>query len=67
IGDRLYGAPAQLAGPGELAGWRPPRVMLHAALLAFSHPRSGERMRCTAPPPDDMVELVARLRQGAGL
>jgi 23S rRNA pseudouridine1911/1915/1917 synthase len=67
IGDRLYGAPAVLAGPGELTGWQPPRVMLHAALLAFTHPRSGERMRWAAPPPADMVALEARLRQAAGL
>ncbi|MGN6591857.1 MAG: RluA family pseudouridine synthase [Terriglobales bacterium] len=67
IGDRLYGAPAALAGPGELAGWRPPRVMLHAAALAFTHPRSGARLHFTAPLPADMVELEGRLRRAAGL
>ncbi|MGH9487893.1 MAG: RluA family pseudouridine synthase [Terriglobales bacterium] len=62
IGDHLYGGAAQLAGPGELAGWAPPRVMLHAAELEFSHPGSGERLRFTAPWPEEMESLGQRLR-----
>ncbi|HEY8055262.1 MAG TPA: RluA family pseudouridine synthase [Terriglobales bacterium] len=65
VGDRLYGAPVTLAGPGVLAGERPPRVLLHAATLAFTHPRSGERMAFTAPLPADMAEWEARLRAAA--
>lgn len=38
-----------------------PRMMLHAAELAFDHPISGERMSFSAPPPPDFVEVNARL------
>ena len=40
------------------------RQALHAALLAFEHPKTGEPMVFTAPPPADFVELVRLLRQG---
>lgn len=36
-----------------------PRQALHAGLLAFHHPLSGEPMRFEAPPPADMMELIA--------
>ena len=39
-----------------------PRPMLHAAYLAFDHPRTGERVELDEPPPEDFVELCARLR-----
>ncbi|TRL35898.1 RluA family pseudouridine synthase [Rhizobium straminoryzae] len=38
------------------------RQALHAYLLAFEHPRSGEVMEFEAPVPDDMEELLAALR-----
>lgn len=41
------------------------RQMLHAALLAFDHPVSGERLTFTAPLPDDMRALAAKLRTGS--
>jgi 23S rRNA pseudouridine1911/1915/1917 synthase len=31
--------------------------LLHAWLLAFDHPGTGERVRFTAPPPADFVEF----------
>jgi 23S rRNA pseudouridine1911/1915/1917 synthase len=37
------------------------RPALHAAALAFDHPRSGQRMLFRAPLPDDLRRLVARL------
>lgn len=40
-----------------------PRQALHAKLLAFSHPASGEMMRFEAPLPADMAALVAGFRQ----
>ncbi|HUX67235.1 MAG TPA: RluA family pseudouridine synthase [Terriglobales bacterium] len=69
VGDRLYGAAGALAGPGELAGLRPPRVMLHAAELAFVHPRSGAALRFRAPLPAEMQALLEALRaqQSTGL
>ena len=55
VGDPLYGGPTTVAGV-EMA-----RPFLHAALLAFDHPRTGERLRFTSPLPDDLVAVVARL------
>jgi 23S rRNA pseudouridine1911/1915/1917 synthase len=55
---------------GDVAyGWRmdprlpcrPPRVMLHAARLAFAHPVTGEAMAFEAPPPGDFSEMVEAL------
>ncbi len=31
--------------------------LLHAWLLAFDHPGTGERVRFVAPPPDDFIEI----------
>lgn len=39
------------------------RQALHAFLLAFEHPRTGEVMEFRAPMPKDMEALVASLRQ----
>ncbi len=44
-----------------LAGF--PRQALHAALLAFPHPRTGEAMRFEAPLPEDMQALLGSLRE----
>ena len=43
LGDRFYAPPEVVAAA--------PRLMLHAAELAFAHPYSGQRMRLSAPPP----------------
>jgi 23S rRNA pseudouridine1911/1915/1917 synthase len=39
------------------------RQALHAFLLAFEHPRTGEVMEFEAPMPKDMAALVAALRE----
>ncbi|MGH9474866.1 MAG: RluA family pseudouridine synthase [Terriglobales bacterium] len=62
VGDRLYGAAAELTGSG-LAEYQPARVMLHAAELEFTHTVSGARMHFQAPLPAEMDELAQRLRQ----
>jgi 23S rRNA pseudouridine1911/1915/1917 synthase len=54
IGDPVYGR----ARAPEIA-----RQALHAARLEFTHPRTGRRVACTAPLPDDMARLLARLRR----
>jgi 23S rRNA pseudouridine1911/1915/1917 synthase len=52
-GDAVY------AGRGpKLLG----RQALHAWKLAFRHPRTGEAMRFESPLPEDLRELLARLR-----
>jgi 23S rRNA pseudouridine1911/1915/1917 synthase len=38
------------------------RQALHAARLEFSHPSTATRLVCTAPLPEDMARLLARLR-----
>ena len=66
IGDPLYGGPLKLpkhATEGLIAalrGFR--RQALHAEILEFTHPVSGEPVRVSAPVPDDMVNLLAALR-----
>jgi 23S rRNA pseudouridine1911/1915/1917 synthase len=59
VGDTLYGAPRQETVATEPL---PPlgRNFLHAARIAFSHPRTGKRLDMRAPLP---LELTAYLRQ----
>ena len=57
VGDPVYGR----ARAPEIA-----RQALHAARLEFTHPRTGRRVTCTAPLPEDMARLIARLRREAG-
>jgi 23S rRNA pseudouridine1911/1915/1917 synthase len=40
------------------------RQALHAYLLAFEHPRTGEVMEFDAPMPNDMRELIEALQEG---
>ena len=66
IGDPLYGGPLKLpkhATEGLIAalrGFR--RQALHAEILEFTHPVSGEPVRVSAPVPADMVNLLEALR-----
>lgn len=41
------------------------RQALHAVMLKFEHPITGERLQFHAPVPDDMVKLTEALRQDA--
>lgn len=71
VGDPVYGRGPGLAGlrPGDaaadralatLSGFR--RQALHARVLGFAHPVSGEILRFEAPPPADMTALLGALR-----
>jgi 23S rRNA pseudouridine1911/1915/1917 synthase len=40
------------------------RQALHAARLAFDHPRTGKRMSFEAPLPEDFRRALAMLRAG---
>ena len=66
IGDPLYGGSLKLPKGAtdeliaQLRGFR--RQALHAETLEFAHPITGEPVRCTAPVPEDMVQLVQALR-----
>ncbi len=67
LGDPLYGGALKLprAASEELVaalrGFR--RQALHAEVLEFVHPLSGEPLRCSAPVPEDMLELMRLLRE----
>jgi 23S rRNA pseudouridine1911/1915/1917 synthase len=53
---------------GELARTfvpRAPRLALHAAVLGFTHPATGERVRFERALPTDLASWVARLRGSA--
>jgi len=69
VGDPLYGGPLRLpkgASEGLVAALRGfGRQALHAETLEFAHPSSGEPLRCTAPVPDDLLALMAALREDA--
>lgn len=72
IGHPLIGDPEYAGGfrtkanrlpePAREIVGRFPRQALHAFLLAFEHPRTGDVMAFEAPMPDDMEELVEALR-----
>jgi 23S rRNA pseudouridine1911/1915/1917 synthase len=55
VGERLYGFGA--TGSLQLS-----RQALHAARLAFTHPKTRRRVEFTAPLPDDMRDLIEKLR-----
>ncbi len=52
-GDSLYGGEAP-----ELIG----RQALHACMLSFRHPATGEKMIIEAPIPDDLKEVMEKIR-----
>lgn len=67
IGDPVYGGRRKIAAKAlsdeavaEVRGFS--RQALHAALLGFKHPVSGEMMRFEVDMPDDMTALVSALR-----
>ncbi len=65
VGDPLYGGSFKLPkGASDdfiaaLRGFK--RQALHAAVLGFVHPVTGERLRFESPLPDDMAQLEANL------
>jgi 23S rRNA pseudouridine1911/1915/1917 synthase len=73
VGNPLIGDPDYSAGfktkvnllpePAKTVVGRFPRQALHAFLLAFEHPRTGEVMEFEAPMPADMQELTEALRR----
>jgi len=65
VGDTLYGAARELK-PAATSGSRPTlrldRNFLHAAAIEFEQPGSGQRLELEAPLPQELVELLAKLR-----
>jgi 23S rRNA pseudouridine1911/1915/1917 synthase len=56
LGDRVYGS-RETARPSL-----PPRQMLHARRLGFSHPLTGEPVSAEAPLPADFTAVLSALR-----
>ncbi|HDY8000968.1 TPA: 23S rRNA pseudouridine(1911/1915/1917) synthase RluD [Vibrio vulnificus] len=69
LGDAAYGGRARIpAGASEYVTAMIrnfDRQALHAVMLRFEHPITGEEMEFHAPVPDDMVELTETLRRDA--
>lgn len=57
-GDRSHGGEVERAFRP-----RPPRLALHACVLGFAHPTTGERVRWESPLPADLASWVEALRQ----
>jgi 23S rRNA pseudouridine1911/1915/1917 synthase len=58
VGDPLYGGGKKVARELGLE-----RQALHATLLGFEHPRSGERLRFSSRLPEDLTGVIARHEQ----
>ncbi len=69
-GDAQYGGGAKALGLRAPEAARLARALarpaLHAFSLSFTHPRSGERLTFTAPPPEDLRELFEWIK-GEGM
>jgi 23S rRNA pseudouridine1911/1915/1917 synthase len=62
LGDPVYGSGTPAPAVREaLAGSGLKRQALHAAVLGFAHPVTGERLRFETPPPPDMAALESEL------
>jgi 23S rRNA pseudouridine1911/1915/1917 synthase len=59
-GDRTHGGENERLFHLE---HRPPRLALHARVLGFLHPATGERMRFERDPPDDLARWITSLRR----
>lgn len=72
VGDATYGAAAERGVSGPDRVWarqlsaRVPRQFLHAAELAFRHPRTGERMHFDSPLPGELAEAAEWARRTSG-
>lgn len=70
VGDKVYGGRMLLpkgATPELIEALRAfRRQALHAAHLAFEHPKTGKPVDCVSPLPDDMQALLAMLAADAG-
>jgi len=67
IGDSVYGAGyktkmSQLIGGAKEAVAALGRQALHAAVLGFEHPITGEPLRFETPPPEDLSRVIRALR-----
>jgi 23S rRNA pseudouridine1911/1915/1917 synthase len=64
LGHPLAGDPQHGGEVGRTFSPRPPRLALHAGMLGFTHPATGERVRFEAPMPEELAGWIERLRRG---
>ncbi len=64
VGDTLYGAPRQERVDSELLAPLG-RNFLHAARVAFDHPRTAKRVEIRAPLPSELRDYLATLGRAA--
>lgn len=58
LGDSVYRR--RIAPPSPVEA---PRQMLHARVLGFTHPKTGEPVRAVSPIPDDFAGVIEALRR----
>ena len=64
LGDPVYGSGSPAAAVRSAIGEAGlTRQALHAAVLGFAHPVTGERLRFDTPPPKDMGDLEGLLQR----
>jgi 23S rRNA pseudouridine1911/1915/1917 synthase len=67
VGDPVYGGRFRIPPASSVEFLETLRTFgrqaLHAEILGFVHPRTGEMMEWHAPPPEDMQNLLAALAQ----
>lgn len=61
LGDRVYGGSGVVKIDSTIVG----RQMLHAESLELLHPVTGHPLTFIAPPPQDMQEVMAKLRDAS--
>ena len=59
-GERIYDRPVNGAPLPDTSGAK--RFVLHAAMIGIKHPGTGRSMKWESPLPDDMQQLIVRLR-----
>jgi 23S rRNA pseudouridine1911/1915/1917 synthase len=62
IGDAMYGGVHRRVVPQLRAVQKLDRPFLHAARLAFKHPRDGRPLEFLAELPDDLMDILEQLR-----
>jgi 23S rRNA pseudouridine1911/1915/1917 synthase len=65
VGHPIAGDPQHGGEASRTFVPRPPRLALHAAVLGFTHPATGERVRFASELPEDLASWIARLRPAA--
>ena len=65
-GHTLVGEQRYVYGPLDIRPIDFPRQALHAHRLTFQHPGDGRELRFEAPIPQDLVDLLRRLRSAPG-